>query len=292
MKTLSLSLMNAVLLAILLACKGPETTVPTVQPPVVVAPPVSTTTVPGVVTPVARKLVWADEFDKNGLPDSTKWGYDVGGNGWGNNELQFYTKERKENARIEKGNLIIEAHKESYQGRNYTSARLLTQKTATWRYGRMEVRAKLPSGLGTWPAIWMLGENIPTAGWPLCGEIDIMEHVGYEEGVVHGTLHTEAYNHGKGTQKEGKTTVPTATSAFHVYAIDWTRNQIDFYVDDQKYYSMNAQTTGGTQQQWPFTQPFFMILNLAVGGNWGGQKGVDERIWPQRMEVDYVRVYQ
>ncbi|ARK12005.1 glycoside hydrolase family 16 protein [Fibrella sp. ES10-3-2-2] len=243
-------------------------------------------------TPSKRKLVWADEFDKAGLPDSKKWGYDVGGNGWGNNELQYYTKERKENARVENGNLIIEAHKEAFQGRNYTSARLLTQHTTKWTYGRIEVKAKIPGGVGTWPAIWMLGENISSAGWPLCGEIDIMEHVGYDEGVFHGTLHTSAYNHNKGTQKEGKTTIANATSAFHVYAIDWTSDQIDFYIDDQKYYTVKAQEVGTTQQQWPFRQPFFLILNLAVGGNWGGKMGVDEAIWPRRMEVDYVRIYQ
>ena len=274
------SILILTLLAMLLACSNNAVTPPVVLPPA------------GPVVEIPRKLVWADEFDKDGLPDAKKWGYDVGGNGWGNNELQFYTKERAENARIEGGNLIIEARKESYQGRNYTSARLLTASTQTWTYGRMEVRAKLPAGLGTWPAIWMLGSNISSAGWPLCGEIDIMEHVGYDEGIIHGTLHSDAYNHVKGTQKEGKTPLKTATSAFHLYAIDWTNNQVDFYVDEVKYYSVSARDVGGTQQQWPFTQPFFMILNLAVGGNWGGLKGVDETIWPRRMEIDYVRVYQ
>lgn len=242
--------------------------------------------------PTARKLVWSDEFNKDGLPDPTKWGYDVGGNGWGNNELQYYIKARAENARVEKGNLIIEAIKEPYEGKNYSSARLLTQNTATWTYGRVEVRAKLPAGRGTWPAIWMLGKNIASAGWPRCGELDIMEHVGYDEGVVHGTAHTEAYNHVKGTQKEGKTTVATATSDFHVYAIDWTADAIDFSVDNQTYYSVRKSALGNQTAQWPFDQPFFLILNVAVGGNWGGAKGVDETIWPRRMEVDYVRVYQ
>lgn len=244
------------------------------------------------ILPPPRKLVWADEFDKAGLPDSTKWGYEVGGNGWGNNELQVYTSRRSENARVENGKLIIEARKESYQGKNYTSARLLTQGKTTWTYGRIEAMAKLPKGVGTWPAVWMLGKNIPTTGWPKAGEIDIMEHVGFDEGVVHGTVHTEAYNHSKKTEKGKAVTVKDVTTAFHLYAIEWTADQIDFFVDDQKYYSVQKSALGSTEAEWPFDQPFYLILNVAVGGNWGGQKGVDETIWPQRMEVDYVRVYQ
>ena len=271
-----LTLMNAILLTILLACKGPEITAP-----------VSVTT-----APVARKLVWADEFDKAGLPDSTNWGYDVGGNGWGNNELQYYTSRRAENARVENGKLIIEARKESYQGKNYTSARLLTQNKATWTYGRFEAMAKLPKGVGTWPAVWMLGKNISAAGWPRCGEIDIMEHVGFDEGVIHGTVHTEAYNHTKGTQKGDKLLVQDVTGTFHLYAIEWTADQLDFFVDDKKYYSVQRSVLGSSEAQWPLNNPFFLILNMAVGGDWGGQKGVDDTIWPQRMEVDYVRVYQ
>ena len=253
--------------------------------------PVRTTT-PVATVPTARKLVWADEFDKPGLPDSTKWTYDVGGNGWGNNELEYYTSQRPENARVEDGKLIIEARKEAYKGNKYTSARLLTKGKQLWQYGRVEARAKLPKGVGTWPAIWMLGEKVATAGWPRGGEIDIMEHVGFDEGVVHGTVHTEAYNHVKGTQKGKEISVGDAISAFHLYAIEWTADQIDFFVDDQKYYTVQKSVLGSTEAQWPFDQPYFLILNLAVGGGWGGQKGVDENIWPQRMEVDYVRVYQ
>ncbi len=266
------------LLFLLTACAGRAVT----QVVVVPAPPVV----------AERKLVWSDEFDTDGLPDAKKWGYNVGGDGWGNNELQFYTNARSENARVEKGSLVIEARKETYQSKAYTSARLLTQNTATWTYGRMEIRAKLPTGRGTWPAIWMLGTNINTAGWPLCGEIDIMEHVGFDQGVIHGTVHSEAYNHVKGTQLGQQTRLETASSAFHVYAIDWTADRIDFYVDSLKYYTVSKQTLGNTPAQWPFDKPFFLLLNVAVGGNWGGQKGVDETIWPRRMEVDYVRVYQ
>ncbi|ADB37392.1 glycoside hydrolase family 16 protein [Spirosoma linguale] len=274
MKTLIV--MKVVALVVLLACKSPDVSFLAGTPPAA-----------GV-----RKLVWSDEFNKSGLPDSTKWGYEVGGNGWGNNELQFYTARRSENARVENGKLIIEARKEAYQGRNYTSARLLTQNKSTWTYGRIEAMAKLPKGVGTWPAVWMLGKNISTAGWPKSGEIDIMEHVGFDEGVIHGTVHTEAYNHGKKTEKGAAITLQDVTTTFHLYAIEWTADKIDFFVDDRKYYTVEKSVLGNSESQWPFEQPFFLILNVAVGGNWGGQKGVDETIWPQRMEVDYVRVYQ
>ena len=268
--------MRLLLLVALLACQSPDVTFP-----------ISTTAIP-----VARKLVWADEFNKAGLPDSAKWKYEVGGNGWGNNELQYYTARRSENARIENGKLIIEARKETYQNKNYTSARLITQGKQTWKYGRIEALAKLPKGLGTWPAIWMLGSNSSTTGWPTCGEIDIMEHVGYDEGVIHGTVHTEAYNHGKHTEKGDTLRVQNVTTDFHLYAIEWTASQIDFFIDKQKFYSVKKSDLGEGVAQWPFDQPFFLILNVAVGGNWGGKNGVDETIWPQRMEIDYVRVYQ
>lgn len=271
-----LLVLKAVLVAMLLSCKGAPVTMPT-----------STT-----AAPVTRKLIWSDEFDKPGLPDTAKWKYDVGGNGWGNNELQFYIARRPENVRIENGKLIIEARQETYQGKNYTSARLLTQNKVEWKHGRIEALAKLPAGRGTWPAVWMLGSSITTENWPRCGEIDIMEHVGFDEGVVHGTIHTEAYNHSKKTEKGSVITLKDVTTAFHLYAIEWTADQIDFFVDDQKYYTVQKAVLGNGIEQWPFEQPFFLILNVAVGGNWGGQKGVDETIWPQRMEVDYVRVYQ
>ncbi|WP_234733997.1 glycoside hydrolase family 16 protein [Tellurirhabdus bombi] len=242
--------------------------------------------------PAKRKLVWADEFDQAGLPDPKKWKYDLGGNGFGNNELQYYLGPRTENARIEKGILIIEAHREKHENREYTSAKLITKGIAEWKYGRIEVRAKIPAGRGTWPAIWMLGSNLGKTPWPRCGEIDIMEHVGYNEGVVHGSLHTEAYNHVKGTQKTGTLPVPKATADFNTYAVEWSTDQLDFFINDQKYYSVTKKELGSEEAQWPLDQPYYLILNLAVGGNWGGQKGVDETIWPRRMEVDYVRVYQ
>jgi len=234
-------------------------------------------------------LVWSDEFDYTGLPNSSKWGYDVGGGGWGNNELQYYTESRLENARVENGNLIIEARKESYGGSAYTSARLITKGKGDWLYGKIEVRAKLPGGRGTWPAIWMLPTDWAYGGWPSSGEIDIMEYVGYDPGVVHGTIHTEAYNHTLGTQKGSSINVSDAESAFHVYSITWTPDDMKFYVDDTKYFSFFAQ---GDYKTWPFDKRFHLLLNIAVGGNWGGAQGVDETIFPVQMEVDYVRIYQ
>ncbi|MBM7556747.1 RICIN domain-containing protein [Halanaerobacter jeridensis] len=235
------------------------------------------------------RLVWSDEFNYHGLPDSSKWGYDVGAGKWGNNELQYYTENRSENARVENGKLIIEARRDYYGGRDYSSARLVTENKADWKYGRIEVRAKLPSGRGTWPAIWMLPTDWVYGGWPDSGEIDIMEHVGYNPTKIYGTVHTAAYNHMKGTQKSGNVDGGSWESSFHTYAIDWYRDRIDFFVDDNLYYSFSKH---GGSAEWPFDQRFYLILNIAVGGDWGGVEGVDPNIWPQRMEVDYVRVYK
>ncbi len=235
------------------------------------------------------KLIWSEEFKKDGLPNPDSWSYDVGDHGWGNNELQYYSIEDAKNARVEKGILIIEAHADATRPKGYTSARLVTKGKAAWQYGYIEVKAKLPEGVGTWPAIWMLPEENRHGGWPKNGEIDIMEHVGFDPGKVHGTVHTEAFNHGIGTQKGAQLMVPDFNNAFHIYAIDWTAEKIDFYIDGQKYFTF--ENTGKDYKEWPFDQPFHLILNIAVGGNWGGQKGVDPGIWPQRMEVDYVRVY-
>ncbi|MCB0631176.1 MAG: glycoside hydrolase family 16 protein [Saprospiraceae bacterium] len=244
---------------------------------------------PGNSSHTDRQLLWSDEFETDGLPDPEKWSYDVGGHGWGNNELEYYTKDRLENARIEDGKLIIEARKETFENRDYTSARLVTKNKGDWQYGRVEVKAKLPRGRGTWPAIWMLPTQNTYGGWPKSGEIDIMEHVGFDPGNVHGTVHTEAYNHTKGTQKGGQLMLSDAMDAFHVYAIEWSAEKIDFFIDDELYFTFLNE--GGDYKSWPFSQPFHLILNIAVGGNWGGQQGVDESIWPQRMEVEYVRIY-
>lgn len=242
-----------------------------------------------------QKLVWSDEFDYAGMPDSTHWSYDLGdgcphGCGWGNNEAQFYTNQSK-NVRIENGNLVIEAHHDSLGGKAFTSTRIVSKHNGDWRYGRIEIKAKLPMGIGTWPAIWMLPTDWKYGGWPTSGEIDIMEHVGYDQGVVHGTLHSKKYNHIQQTQQEGKITINDCSENFHVYAINWSADQIDFLVDDKMYHSVKRNSTDNFEG-WPFDQRFHLIINIAVGGNWGGVKGIDDSIWPQRMVVDYVRVYQ
>jgi beta-glucanase (GH16 family) len=234
------------------------------------------------------KLVWSDEFGNSGLPDSTKWNYDVGGHGWGNNELQFYTK-RLENARIEKGFLIIEARKEPWEGKNYTSARLITKGKGDWHYGKIEVRARLPKGVGTWPAIWMLASTTPLQ-WPDDGEIDIMEHVGFNQGYIHGSVHCKKYYHVIGTQKTDTLKVEDCSEKFHVYAVEWDKDSVKVSMDQKTYFRFGNEHTG--YDAWPFDNKMHLLMNIAVGGNWGGQKGVDENVWPQRMEIDYVRVYQ
>lgn len=238
-----------------------------------------------------NKPVWADEFNYTGAPDSTKWGYDLGSsNGWGNNELQYYTNAIK-NARVENGRLIIEAHRDSLGGMAFTSARVVSRTKGDWQEGRIEVKARLPRGKGTWPAIWMLPTDWKYGDWPASGEIDIMEHVGYDPGVIHGTIHTEAYNHTRQTQKEGKITVPDAQDAFHVYAVEWRKNKMDFFVDDKRYHTV-IRDSKDDWRGWPFDQRFHLIMNIAVGGNWGGKMGIDPSIWPQRMEIEYVRVFK
>jgi len=238
------------------------------------------------------ELVWADEFDDSGLPDPEKWSYETGF--VRNDELQYYTAKRTENARVENGTLIIEARKDGHAvpgaTRGYTSASLHTKATATWTYGRIEVRAKLPQGVGTWPAIWMLGANIDAVGWPKCGEIDIMEHVGFEPGRIYGTVHTQAYNHMKGTARSGHLSLPDPFADFHVYAIEWFEDHIDFFVDDRKYFTFKNENAG--VDAWPYDAPHYLILNLAIGGAWGGQKGVDDSIFPQPYVIDYVRVFE
>ncbi len=236
------------------------------------------------------KLSWSDEFNKSGLPDSSKWSYNTGGHGWGNNELQYYTENDTLNAKVEAGVLKIIARKQIRENRQYTSARLITKNKAEFTYGKIEVSAKLPAGRGTWPAIWMLGKNRTEVGWPLCGEIDIMEHVGFNKDSVFGTIHTEAYNHMKRTQKGKGIFISNPYSEFHKYSIEWSPEKIDFMVDGKVYNTILNEHL--TEKEWPFDQPFYLILNIAVGGSWGGQKGIDENIFPAVMEIDYVRVFQ
>ncbi|MBX3252538.1 MAG: glycoside hydrolase family 16 protein [Chitinophagaceae bacterium] len=236
------------------------------------------------------KLVWSDEFNYTGLPDSTKWSYDTGGDGWGNNEKQFYTEKRTQNAHVENGILTITAMKEDFQGAGYTSARLVSKNKGEWKYGRMEIRAKLPKGRGVWPAIWMLPTYSDHGDWPASGEIDIMEHVGYLPDSVFATVHTGAYNHTIGTQKGTQTFRTDLSEAFHVYKLDWNENEIKIFIDDELYFTFSNEKK--TFREWPFDQKFHLLLNVAVGGNWGGSRGIDDSIFPQAMQVDWVRVYQ
>ena len=238
--------------------------------------------------PSGWKLVWSDEFDKPGLPDPEKWSYEKGM--LRNHEKQFYTKDR-ENARVEDGHLIIETRKVKREKGDYTSASLNTRGHGDWTYGRFEVKAKLPSARGTWPAIWMLPGDSGKVGWPKCGEIDIMEHVGYDPAVIHGTLHTEAYNHVKHTQRSSKVTEPAFATDFHTYSMEWSAEKILMEIDG-KIFATFGKKPGDGVAQWPFDKSFHLILNLAVGGDWGGVKGIDDAAFPQRMEVDFVRVYQ
>ncbi len=225
------------------------------------------------------KLVWSDEFDYQGLPDSTRWDYEVGF--VRNNEVQYYEKARLENSHVENGTLTIEARKDSYGGHAVTSASLITKGKASWTYGRLEMRARIPTGKGSWPAFWTLGTNIDQVDWPACGEIDIMENVGFEPDTIHGTVHATGMD--KGGTINGK--APYAD--FHIYAIEWFTDRIDFYYDTTKYFTYSK-----SSGVWPFDKPQYIILNIAVGGSWGGQQGVDDSIYPLKMVVDWVRVFE
>ncbi|MDR0327144.1 MAG: glycoside hydrolase family 16 protein [Planctomycetaceae bacterium] len=235
------------------------------------------------------KLVWSDEFDYKGPPDAKKWGYEVGY--IRNNEKQYYTRERGENATVKDGHLVITARKNDLvlDGKTYpiTSASVISKGKGFWQRGRIEVRAKVPVSLGTWPAVWMLPEE-GRGGWPKSGEIDILEHVGYEPQNVHFNVHVEKYNHVKGNGK-GKAVPIKTQEEFHVYALEWFDDRLDFYFDDQKVFSYANENEGNTS--WPFDKPFYVILNLAYGGAWGGSKGTDETKLPQEFLIDYVRVF-
>lgn len=232
-------------------------------------------------------LIWSDEFDTDGAPDTANWTYDIGTgtDGWGNNESQYYT-DRADNIAVSEGTLKITAKTESYEGSEYTSARILTKDLFEFTYGRVDIRAKLPSGGGTWPALWMLGANFDTTGWPACGEIDIMEHVGNDEGTVHGSIHNTSSS--GATENTGEITVSDATSEFHVYSVNWSEDEISFLVDDEIFYTYNPDTKDG--DTWPFDADQFLIINVAMGGNFGG--AIDDAFTEATMEIDYVRVYQ
>ncbi len=250
------------------------------------------------------QLVWSDEFDRAGLPDPARWGYEEGF--VRNEEAQYYTRGRLENARIENSLLIIEARREPFRNPLHqpdsddwrlsrasatcTSASISTQHKASWTYGRFEVRAQLPRGRGVWPAAWMLGTNIETVNWPRCGEIDIMEYVGYQPDTIHATMHAAEFDAPHRVHMGSNTIVPAPYDAFHVYAIEWDHERIACFVDDRLYYTFVNDGKG--EDSWPFDAPQYLILNLAIGGGWGGREGIDDAIFPQRYLVDYVRVYQ
>lgn len=229
-------------------------------------------------------LVWSDEFNAEGSPCTENWTYDIGNSGWGNNEVQYYATK---NANIAEGILKITAKKETYRGAAYTSARMKTQDRFAFTYGKVEVRAKLPDGGGTWPAIWMLGDNITTVGWPACGEIDIMEHRGNHLGEPSSAIHNSS---GSGDTPYVGYPVKdvSVTTEFHTYAINWTKDKIEFMKDDVVHYTYQPTTKDGAN--WPFDKEQFIILNVAMGGTLGGT--IDPDFTESAMEVDYVRVYQ
>ncbi len=229
---------------------------------------------------VSPTATWSDEFNVDGPPNSSKWGYDLGAGGWGNNEEQYYTN-RPENVIVQNGVLKIKTLKENFNGSSYTSARILTKGKFSFKYGKVEIKAKLPSGGGTWPALWMLGNNIDTVGWPACGEIDIMENVGNSPNKIYGTLHHPGHSGGNG---DGATTIiANASTEFHIYTLDWRADSIKFYVDNQLFY------TFANSANLPFNQNFFIIINSAMGGNFGG--AIDPNFVSSTFEIDYIRVY-
>lgn len=232
------------------------------------------------------KLLWAEEFEYDGKPDTNVWSHEIGYRR--NNEKQYYTN-ALENCRVENGMLVIEARKEKTDSFNYSSASIRTKGKKDFLYGRIEVKAKLPRGIGTWPAIWMLGTRDDTR-WPEKGEIDIMEYVGFAPDKIYANVHTKAYNHVLGTNKGDSIEIPEPYNDFHLYAIDWRKEKIDFFVDSVKYFSFQNEGTGN--DTWPFDKPHYLLLNLAIGGAWGGQHGIDTTIFPQKYYIDYVRYYK
>ncbi|MCL4129894.1 UNVERIFIED_CONTAM: hypothetical protein GTU68_014380 [Idotea baltica] len=237
----------------------------------------------------SETVTWSDEFDTDGKPNADIWGYDLGAGGWGNGESQIYTEDL-ENARAENGNLVIEA---KYANSSYTSARLVTKNKKDFLYGRMEVKALLPIGRGTWPAIWTLAtdSNYGESYWPDNGEMDIMEHVGMDQDRVHANIHTKAFHHSIGTNKGNSKLVDKASEEYHLYRLDWYPNTVQFYVDDLLLFEFKKQA-GYSWEEWPFDKPQHLLVNIAVGGSWGGQEGIDKDAFPQKMLIDYVRFYE
>lgn len=236
------------------------------------------------------ELVWQDEFDYRGLPDSIKWSFDVDGNSWqwGNNEAQWYTNNRLENASVSDGILTIAANRENWMDKKYTSARLRTIGKGDWKYGRIEVCAKPPAGKGTWSAIWMLPSDTTYGQWPRGGEIDIMEYVGRDPEILFSTVHTGRFNHMVNTQVGDTIILSNLNTEFHTYALEWEEDQIRSFIDDSLYFSFNK--VDDSIEAWPFNQPFHLLINLAIGGTLGRE--VDDSIFPQKFLIDYVRIYR
>ncbi len=241
---------------------------------------------------LSYNLVFEDNFEGDTL-NLNNWGFDIGGHGWGNAELQYYTPGN--NVTVKDGNLTIEARKEHHEDKDYTSCRLVTKNKHDILYGKIEVRAKVPSALGAWPAIWMLPTDWEYGGWPESGEIDIMEHVGYRKEIIHASVHTGAYNHKIGTEKTVVTLNKNkVANNFNVYAIEWLPDAIHFSVNGEVYntYRPTDYIENPTFMEWPFDKRMHLILNVAVGGYWGGAEGLNEHEFPQQMVVDYVKFYQ
>jgi beta-glucanase (GH16 family) len=241
------------------------------------------------VSPTANHvLVWSDEFDAAGCPDPLKWEYETGPK-LRNNEVGHYTK-RIENVRVQNGNLVIEARREKFEGSAYTSGSVTTRTTFPFVYGRVEIRAKLPRGRGIWPALWLLGWHNEKAWWPETGEIDLMEHVGVQPDLLYFTIHTLDNNHGKKNPIQASLPVPALYDDYHVYRMDWAEKSVTLFVDDRQV--LTHAKTSDKMASWPFANPMYLIMNVAVGGDWGGMKGIDDTIFPQRLLVDYVRIYK
>ncbi|MEZ4986888.1 MAG: glycoside hydrolase family 16 protein [Saprospiraceae bacterium] len=238
------------------------------------------------------QLVWSDDFegDAGSLPDASKWTYDIGtgDNGWGNGEFQYYTN-RPDNVSLDgNGNLVLTARRESFSGAAFTSARIKTQGLFAQAYGRFEARMKTPYGPGIWPAFWMLGEDITTVGWPQCGEIDIMELRGQEPNLIHGSLHGPGYSGGNAITKGFGSLTERFDTDFHIFAVEWGEDYIDYFVDDNLYQRITPDDVTG---EWVYDHPFFLIFNIAVGGNYVGFP-TSQTPFPQQMVIDYVKVYK
>ena len=234
-------------------------------------------------------ITMQDEFSVDGAPNSSIWTYNIGRgqNGWGNNELQYYT-DRSSNVTVQNGYLVMTAQEENYEGASYTSARILTKGLFAQKYGRFEARIRLPYGQGMWPAFWLLGDNIDEVSWPQCGEIDIMENRGSEPTIMSSAVHGPGYSGGNPIFKSYDLVNERLDTAFHIYGIEWGPDYINFYIDDVLYNQITPEDVTG---EWVFDNEFFIILNLAVGGNFGGPPN-EETVFPQTMLVDYVRVYE